>query len=75
MWGWDEKIFSRITVWHEACCVMTNSDPKGQIFLYHPHTTGIFLGPFPIKKWAKSSQNPVSYFYIFGENSQKCGQK
>ena len=75
MQGWDEKIFLRITVWHEACCVMTNSDPKGQIFLYRPHTTVIFLGPFPIKKWAKSSQNPDSYFYILVKISQKCIQK
>ena len=34
----------RIAVWHhEACRVMTNSDPEGQIFLSHPHTCDKFL--------------------------------
>ena len=33
--GWIDKSVPRITVWHhEACRVMTNSDPEGS----HPHT-------------------------------------
>ena len=32
--GRIEKSVSRITIWHnEACRVMTNGDPEGQIFL------------------------------------------
>ena len=37
--GRIEKSVPRITVWHhEACPVMTNSDPEGRIFLSYPHT-------------------------------------
>ena len=37
--GGIEKSVMRITHWyHEACQVMTNGDPKGLIFLSHPHT-------------------------------------
>ena len=36
--GKNEKSVPRIAVWHhEACRVMTNSDPKGRIFLSYPH--------------------------------------
>ena len=43
--GRIEKSFPRITVWHqEACRVMTNGDPEGQIFLSYPHTNnGLFF--------------------------------
>ena len=43
--GGIEKIVPRIAVWHhEACRVMTNGDPKGQIFLSYPHTNnGLFF--------------------------------
>ena len=51
--GRIEKSVMRIAVWHhEACGVMTNSDPEGQIFLSYPHmnngfffmlTTGVFI--------------------------------
>ena len=39
-----EKSVPRITVWHhEACRVMTNGDPQGQIFMSHSHkNTGFF---------------------------------
>ena len=37
--GGIEKSISMITDWHhEACQVMTNDDPEGQIFLCDPHT-------------------------------------
>ena len=37
--GRIEKSVPRIAVWHhEACRVMTNCDPEGQIFLSFPHT-------------------------------------
>ena len=36
--GKIEKFVLRIAVWHhEACQVMTNGDPEGQIFLSYPH--------------------------------------
>ena len=42
--GRIEKSFLRITIWHhEACRVMTNGDPRGQIFLSHPHMNNGFL--------------------------------
>ena len=42
--GEIEKIVLRITDWHhEACRVMTNGDPDGQIFLSHPHTNNGFF--------------------------------
>ena len=43
--GRIEKSVPRITVWHhEACRVMTNCDPEGQIFLSYPHTNiGFFF--------------------------------
>ena len=41
--GRIEKSVPRITAWHhEACRVMTNIDPKGQIFLSYPHTKNGF---------------------------------
>ena len=34
-----EKSVPRVSVWHhEANLVMTNGDPEGQIFLFHPNT-------------------------------------
>ena len=41
--GIEESV--KITDWHhEACQVMTNSDPEGGIFLSHPHTNiGFFF--------------------------------
>ena len=34
----------RITVWHhKACRVMTNGDPEGRIFLFHPHMNNEFF--------------------------------
>ena len=42
--GRIEKSFRRIAVCHqEACRVMTNSDPEGQIFLSYPHTNNGFF--------------------------------
>ena len=42
--GGIEKSAPMITDWHhEACQVMTNGDPKGQIFLSHPHTNNGFF--------------------------------
>ena len=43
--GRTEKSVPRIAVWHlEACQVMTNDDPVGQIFLSYPHTnSGFFI--------------------------------
>ena len=43
--GRIEKSVLRIAVWHhEACQVMPNSDPEGQIFLSYPHTNiGFFF--------------------------------
>ena len=33
--GMIEKYVQRITVWHhEACRVLTNGDPEGQVFFY-----------------------------------------
>ena len=35
---------SVLAFWHhEACRVMTNSDPKGRIFLFYPHTNNGFF--------------------------------
>ena len=42
--GSIEKSVPRIAIWHqEACRVMTNGDPKGQIFLSYPHTNNGFF--------------------------------
>ena len=42
--GRREKSVPRIAVWHhEACRVMTNGDPEGQIFLSNPHTNNGFF--------------------------------
>ena len=43
--GRTEKSIPTIAVWHhEACRVMTNADPEGQIFLSYPHTNnGLFF--------------------------------
>ena len=39
-----ENSVPRIAVWHhEACRVMTNGDPEGQIFLSYPHTNNGFF--------------------------------
>ena len=39
-----EKSITRIAVWHhEACRVMTNGDPGGQIFISYPHTNNGFF--------------------------------
>ena len=41
--GRIEKSVPRIAVWHhEACQVLTNGDPDGQIFLCYPHTNNGF---------------------------------
>ena len=42
--GRKEKSVPKITIWHhEACQVMTNGDPKGQIFLSYPHMNNGFF--------------------------------
>ena len=42
--GGIEKSVPRITDWHhEACRVMTNGDPKEQIFLSYPHMNNGFF--------------------------------
>ena len=42
--GRIEKSVMRITVWHhEACRVMRNGDPEGQIFLSYPHMNNGFF--------------------------------
>ena len=42
--GRIEKSVPRIAVWHhEACRVMTNCDPEGQIFLSYPHPNNGFF--------------------------------
>ena len=42
--GTIAKSVPRIAVWHhEACQMMTNGDPKGQIFLSYPHTNSGFF--------------------------------
>ena len=47
--GRIEKSVPRITVWHlGACRMMTNGDPKGQIFLSYPHTNNGFLA-YPLR--------------------------
>ena len=50
---WIGKSVSRIIIWHhEACQVMTNGDPEGQIFFY-PSPKGFF---FLLKKAPRSSR-------------------
>ena len=41
----EGRIEKSVAIWHhEACRVMTNGDPGGQIFLSYPHTyNGLFL--------------------------------
>ena len=42
--GRIEKFVPRIAVWHhEACRVMTNSDPEGRIFLSYTHMNNGFF--------------------------------
>ena len=42
--GRIEKSVQEISLWHhEACLVMTNCDPEGQIFLSYPHTNNGFF--------------------------------
>ena len=39
-----EKSVPRFAIWHhEACQVMTNGDPEGQIFPSYPHTNNGFF--------------------------------
>ena len=46
--GRIEKSVPRITVWHhEACRVMTNSDPEEQNFLSYPHMNNGFFSCSP----------------------------
>ena len=33
----------KLGVFHEACRVVTNGDPEGQIFLSYPNTTNVFF--------------------------------
>ena len=45
-----EKSVLRIMVWHhKACRGMNNADPKGRIFLSHPHTNNVFFFLLTIK--------------------------
>ena len=40
----ENKSVPRIAFWHqEACRVMANGDPEGQIFLSYPHTINGFF--------------------------------
>ena len=42
--GWIENSASWLAVWHhEACRVMTNGDPEGQIFISYPHTNNVLF--------------------------------
>ena len=60
--GRIEKSVPRIAVWHhEACRVMINDDPEGQILLSYPHmNNGFFLLQTTVV---------VFYFKITLENS------
>ena len=50
--GGMEKSERRVTVWHhEACRVITNGDPEGQLFLSHPHTKNGFFSCPPSKNF------------------------
>ena len=54
--GRIEKSVSRIAVWyHEACRVMTNGNPEGQIFLSYPHMNNGFFFFF--------AHHSMFYFY------------
>ena len=66
--GGLEKSIPMITDWHhEACQVMTNGDPEGQIFfLSHPHTNNEFF-------LSCSSLN--NSFYIEKKNIKKTSRK
>ena len=47
--GRIEKSVPRIAVWHhQACRVMTNHGPEGQIFLFYPHTNNGFYSCSPL---------------------------
>ena len=47
--GRIEKSVPRIAVWHhEACRVMTNGDPEGQIFLSYPRMNDGFFSCSPL---------------------------
>ena len=46
--GGIDKSVPWITVWHEACQLMTNGYPKRQICLVHPHTNNVFVFLFLI---------------------------
>ena len=61
--GRIEKSVPRIAVWHhEACRVMTNVDPEGRIFLYHPHTNnGLFFKYVSTYKWRKQNAEKVTH--------------
>ena len=42
--GRIEEFVPRFTIWHhEACRVMPNGDPEGQIFLSYPHKNNRFF--------------------------------
>ena len=48
--GQIENPVLRNTIWHhEACRVMPNGDPEGQIFLSHPHKNNGFLFLYTIE--------------------------
>ena len=52
-----EKSVTGMVVWHhEACQVMTNCDPEGQIFLFHPYMNN---GSFFLLTIAFSFQNKL----------------
>ena len=61
--GRMEKSFPRIAVWHhEACRVMTNGDPEGQILLSYPHTNNGFFFLF------------TTVFFLFKNKLQEVPQ-
>ena len=65
--GGTEKSILMITVWHhKACRVMPNGDPKGRIFLSHPHTNTIILDFFLVHH-----SMPHFYLIFLKINSQK----
>ena len=59
--GRIEKSVIRIAVWHhEACRVMKNGDPEGQIFLSYPHTNNGFFFLLTTIYFNISSQKPLN---------------
>ena len=62
--GRIEKSVPRIAVWHhEACRVMTNCDPEGQIFLSFPHTNKrlYFLLSREINAYQKTNKSDINH--------------